>query len=73
MLERLGLVIHWLGFITGSILCLLPVIAEADISTTFSVVTFSFVIFFLCPWAIRYILAGKIHFFPWMKNNSFRD
>lgn len=65
MLKRLGLVIHWLGFITGCILFLLPVVVGADLATILLFGTFSFMIFSVCSWSIRYILAGKVNFFPW--------
>ena len=65
MLERLGLVIHWVGFLAGVISVIFFFLLGGDLTITLFFSTFSFVIFSVCSWAIRYILAGKVHFLPW--------
>jgi hypothetical protein len=67
MIKRLGLVIHWLGFIIGigSSLFLASVLFNEGIGIAFSLGVIFFVVFHLVGWAVRYILTGNKSIFPW--------
>ena len=74
MLGRLGLVIHWIGFIFGIIFACTSIwvlfLTQSVTNPYFGlyfIVTPPF--FFLSinslSWLIRYILAGSVPFMPW--------
>ena len=78
--DRLGLVIHWISFITGVILsaiCIFGIFYSLLYMRTpdnglrydflFDITRLSITTFFiplLLGWLIRYILSGKVHILP---------
>ncbi len=67
--ERLGWLIHWLGFV-GGLLTLIFLIAVFGWEDT-TARGFGFIIFLICwglGWFIRWILVGKVKSLPWQSN-----
>ena len=67
MIKRLGLVIHWLGFIigVGSSLSIVAMLFNGGVGIAFSLGGIFFVVFHLVGWAVRFILTGNKLLFPW--------
>jgi hypothetical protein len=70
--ERLGLVIHWIGFLIGcgiSVLAFSILIGEypnnSSLITQFTFTVIGPVLGTIPTWAIRFILTGNKIFFPW--------
>ena len=67
MLERLALVIHWIGFIIGAVSFLAFTLTFMTAGSFWYLL--SGVMFgigpHLCGWLIRFILTGNKSFFPW--------
>ena len=66
--ERLGWLIHWLGFLGGFFIFIISLILGwEDILVRFV----GGIIFTICwgiGWFIRWILVGKVKFLPWQQN-----
>jgi hypothetical protein len=63
MIERLSLVIHWLGFV-----CILIVVSSGVILPTLTATGFySFLFIAIAAWPIKYILTGDSTVLPWQK------
>jgi hypothetical protein len=56
MKERLGITIHWAGFLFG-----LLAVVGSDVGGILAAITL------LLSWAIKYALTGRRGFFPWMR------
>ena len=70
MISRLALVIHWFSFLFG-ILVFFTILSVADF-ISFSLIISVFPIILLCNfagWLIRFILVGKVSFFPFTIND----
>lgn len=71
--KRLGLVIHWIGFVIGFFffgLSLFAGLSGAE-SDGLNVSIYGLIFFLISTsfgWLIRYIIIGKIHFLPWKKS-----
>jgi hypothetical protein len=52
--ERLGIAIHWAGFLLGSL-----AVVGSDVGGILAA------IILLASWAIKYVLTGRKGFFPW--------
>ena len=72
MLEKIALAIHWISFIFGVVLGAFLISASIffEISSNQRFFTFLFGLFsmFSCSglgWLARFVLTGKVHFFPW--------
>ena len=70
--KRLGLVIHWIGFVIGLFFFGLFVFislsgAESDALYVRGIGFLIFTVASSIGWLIRYIIAGKIPFLPWKK------
>ena len=55
MKERLGITIHWAGFLFG-----LLAVVGSDVGGILAAITL------LLSWGIKYVLTGRKGFFPWM-------
>jgi len=55
MKERLGITIHWAGFLFG-----LLAVVGSDVGGILAAITL------LLSWVIKYALTGRKGFFPWM-------
>ena len=56
MKERLGITIHWAGFLFG-----LLAVVGSDVGGMLAAITL------LLSWGIKYVLTGRKGFFPWMR------
>jgi hypothetical protein len=54
MKERLGIIIHWAGFLFASL-----AVVGSDVGGILALITL------LPSWAIKYVLTGRKGFFPW--------
>ena len=71
-IDRLGLVIHWLGFLLG---ISIPIgflfgaifVNDPDNLSVLPYTPIMFLLFSLSAWLFRFILSGKNHFLPWKK------
>mgnify|MGYP001202871590 CR=1 FL=1 len=55
MKERLGITIHWAGFLFG-----LVAVVGSDVGGILAAISL------LLSWALKYVLTGRKGFFPWM-------
>jgi hypothetical protein len=62
MLERLALVIHWIGFIIG-VWALVGVVFMMEENLAFGAL--SFMVPHTCGWLVKFIFTGNGSFFPW--------
>ena len=71
IVARIGLVVHWFGFLVGAFFFLLSM-GVGFVNTGGWQAFLSAPIFFFIPWGIgwliRYILVGRIKLLPWEKN-----
>ena len=70
MLERLALVIHWIGFAIGTVGLLSVVMPFFNSSDDRAIVliglsALAFLVPLTCGWLIRFILTGNKPFLPW--------
>ena len=71
IVKRLALMIHWIGFLLGSFFFLGFMIGGffvdglEDSVTAFLAAPVMLVLFAGIGWLIRFILVGKINFYPW--------
>ena len=65
---RIGLVIHWFGFLLGAFFFVFLIFTgfEESSGPAFFASPFLFFLFSGLGWLIRYILVGKTHFLPWI-------
>ena len=56
MKERLGITIHWAGFLFG-----LLAVVGSDVGGILAAITL------LLSWGIKYVLTGRKGCFPWMR------
>ena len=56
MKERLGITIHWAGFLFG-----LLAVVGSDVGGILAAITL------LLSWGIKYVLTGRKGFFPWTR------
>ena len=68
--DRLGLVIHWSGFLLGASIVLVFLFTgifgtDKDSLSILPYTPFFFALFSSFGWLIRFILSGKNHFLPW--------
>ena len=56
MKERLGITIHWAGFLFG-----LLAVVGSDVGGILAAITL------LLSWVIKYVLTGRKGVFPWMR------
>lgn len=75
IVNRLGLVIHWIGFVVGIMLFVTMIVggfveladASSDAPASFILAILLFLVCLLPAWLIRYILVGKCSVYPWEK------
>jgi hypothetical protein len=65
ILSRLGLVIHWFGFVLGIFFSALSFFMMFKQSPAVFGIPLSFLFFNGFGWLIRFILSGKNHFLPY--------
>jgi hypothetical protein len=68
MLERLALVIHWIGFAIGALVgvfVLLVFMNEFNLALSGFVGALSFMVPHTCGWLVKFIFTGNGSFFPW--------
>jgi hypothetical protein len=76
--QRLGLVIHWAGFLVTALYLILAILDSFKLSDglvfyfdelifdhILQLYAFPILISFLLGWLIRFILVGKVHILPW--------
>lgn len=68
VLSRLGLIIHWGGFLIGLMTSLAIIMNVFQQPLAIFIAPFSFIFFTGLGWIIRFILVGKIHFLPYKEN-----
>ena len=66
MIERLALVLHWVGFICLLFATLFGVILQSLTNTEF----YSLLLVVLAAWPMQFILTGNKSIFPWQKKYS---
>ncbi len=66
MIERLALVLHWVGFICLLLATLFGVIFQSLTNTEF----YSLLLVVLAAWPMQFILTGNKSIFPWQKKYS---
>jgi|TARA_B100001142_G_C14138123_1_gene579557 hypothetical protein len=66
MIERLALVLHWVGFICLSFAAFFGVILQSLANTEF----YSLLLIAALAWSIQFILTGNKSIFPWQKKYS---
>ena len=66
MIERLALVLHWVGFISLSFAALFGVILQSLTNAEF----YSLLLITTAAWPIQFILTGNKSIFPWQKKYS---
>jgi hypothetical protein len=62
MIERLALVIHWIGFIVG-VWALVGIVFMMEENLAFA--AFFFMVPHTCGWLVKFIFTGNGSFFPW--------
>ena len=73
MINRLGLVIHWLGFLSGAALAIgfLLLVVTLGWSQGIFIAIFFLLALFLMPllagWLVRLILTGNKSIYPWKR------
>ena len=75
MRERLGFVIHWLGFIGGMIFLISWIEMYLSDEGLFRMEDWTMLVYLvsICwgvSWLIRWILVGKVKFFPFQSNSE---
>jgi hypothetical protein len=66
MIERLALVLHWVGFICLSFAVVFGVILQSLTNTAF----YSLLLIAAGAWPIQFILTGDKSIFPWQMKYS---
>jgi len=66
MIERLALVLHWVGFISLSFAAFFGVILQSLTNTEF----YSLLLITTAAWPIQFILTGNKSIFPWQTKYS---
>ena len=66
MIERLALVIHWVGFLCLLLAVCYGVILQSLIDTEF----YSLLLTAVAAWPIKFILTGNKAIFPWQAKYS---
>ena len=70
MLDRLALVIHWIGFAIGALVgvfMLLVFLNGTNVAVPIFVAALSFIVPHTCGWLVKFILTGNKSFFPWKR------
>ena len=66
MIERLALVLHWIGFICLLFAVVFGVILQSLINTEF----YLLLLITIAAWSVQFILTGNKSIFPWQKKYS---
>ena len=69
IVSRIGLVIHWFGFLLGAFFFAFLIFTgfEESSGPAFFTAPFLYFLFSGLGWLIRYILVGRIKLLPWKK------